>query len=113
MNGTISVMVHTSARTQDTVDVVIYDSSKPDRILGSVSVHTNYPTAIQVSEQPRLWSPDSPALYDVMVRLGEDTVKSYVGFRTISQGEVNGIVRPLLNGEFLASTSGYVQGRLT
>ncbi|KAH9814245.1 glycoside hydrolase family 2 protein [Teratosphaeria destructans] len=48
----------------------------------------------------KLWSPDSPTLYDLQVTLGMDVVKSYTGFRTISKGTVNGIERPLLNGEF-------------
>lgn len=48
-------------------------------------------------DEPRLWSPDDPFLYDVDVRLGRDVVHSYVGFRTI---EARG--RDLyLNGERL------------
>lgn len=34
-------------------------------------------------ESPRLWSPSDPHLYDVELRLGDDVVHSYVGFRTI------------------------------
>lgn len=33
------------------------------------------------------------------VSFGSDTVTSYTGFRSISKEEVNGVVRPLLNGE--------------
>ena len=33
--------------------------------------------------------------------MGIDTIASYTGFRTISKGVVDGIVRPLLNGEFV------------
>ena len=33
--------------------------------------------------------------------MGSDEVSSYTGFRTISKGKVDGIVRPLLNGEFI------------
>ena len=32
---------------------------------------------------PRPWSPDDPFLYDVELRLGDDLVRSYAGFRTI------------------------------
>jgi beta-galactosidase/beta-glucuronidase len=32
---------------------------------------------------PRLWSPEDPFLYDVELRLGDDLVRSYVGFRTL------------------------------
>jgi beta-galactosidase/beta-glucuronidase len=54
-----------------------------------------------VVDSPELWSPDSPTLYNITIKLGSDTVQSYTGFRTISKGEVNGVQRPLLNGEFV------------
>ena len=50
---------------------------------------------------PALWSPDSPNLYDIQITVGSDKVSSYTGFRTISRGVVDGIERPLLNGEFV------------
>lgn len=50
---------------------------------------------------PKLWSPNSPALYNITIKMGSDEVKSYTGFRTISSGVVNGIKRPLLNGELI------------
>jgi beta-galactosidase/beta-glucuronidase len=34
-------------------------------------------------ESPRPWSPSDPHLYDVDLRMGDDVVHSYVGFRTI------------------------------
>lgn len=33
--------------------------------------------------------------------MGLDEIASYTGFRTISKGTVDGVVRPLLNGEFI------------
>jgi beta-galactosidase/beta-glucuronidase len=48
----------------------------------------------------KLWSPDSPNLYNLTVVLGDDEISSYTGFRTISKGTVDGVVRPLVNGEF-------------
>jgi beta-galactosidase/beta-glucuronidase len=50
---------------------------------------------------PKLWSPNSPNLYNLTVKMGMDVVNSYTGFRTISKGVVDGVVRPLLNGEFI------------
>lgn len=56
---------------------------------------------------PKPWSPDSPFLYDVKVSLkgakghGSDEVMSYAGLRDVSLGKVNGVVRPLLNGQFV------------
>jgi beta-galactosidase/beta-glucuronidase len=40
-------------------------------------------TVVGLDGPPRLWSPDDPFLYDVELRLGEDVVHSYVGFRSI------------------------------
>lgn len=58
-------------------------------------------------DQPKLWSPDSPFLYDLELELKDDEgratdrVKSYFGMRSSSLGKVNGVTRTLLNGEFL------------
>ncbi|KAK7942645.1 Glycoside hydrolase family 2 immunoglobulin-like beta-sandwich [Apiospora aurea] len=51
-------------------------------------------------ESPKLWSPESPNLYNLSIKLGDDEVTSYTGFRTVSVGEVDGILRPLINGKF-------------
>lgn len=32
--------------------------------------------------------------------MGDDMVTSYTGFRTISKGSLDGVTRPLINGEF-------------
>jgi hypothetical protein len=51
-----------------------------------------------------LWSTEDPFLYDLRVTLSgpgsSDTVDGYFGMRSISKGFVNGVLRPLLNGEF-------------
>jgi hypothetical protein len=36
-------------------------------------------------DEPELWSPDNPRLYDVELRHGDDVVHTYVGFRTIEK----------------------------
>ena len=33
--------------------------------------------------------------------MGSDLVSSYTGFRTVSSARVNGVQRPLLNGQFV------------
>ena len=58
-------------------------------------------------DNPKLWSPDSPFLYDLKLTLIDDRgnvsdeVMSYFGMRDIKLGKVNGVVRPLLNGKFV------------
>lgn len=50
-------------------------------------------------DSPKLWSPETPQLYDVTVTLGADKITSYTGFRSISREAVNGVQRIMLNGE--------------
>ena len=48
----------------------------------------------------RLWTPDTPVLYDVHVTYGEDVLTSYVAFRTIGvERDGQGVPRICLNGE--------------
>ena len=52
------------------------------------------------AETLRLWSPESPTLYDVDVTLGEDRVTSYAAMRSFGVGEdEDGTPRLLLNGK--------------
>ncbi len=41
-------------------------------------------------DNPRLWSPDDPYLYEGSLKMGEDEVFTYFGVREISTGKVNG-----------------------
>lgn len=58
-------------------------------------------------KNPKLWSPDSPFLYDLKLSLYgkdggiSDEVTSYFAMRDIKLGKINGVVRPLLNGKFV------------
>ncbi|MGY6705386.1 glycoside hydrolase family 2 protein [Roseinatronobacter sp.] len=56
---------------------------------------TNGQASAVISAQPELWSPDTPKLYDVHARFGDDTVTDRVGFRTITRRGTE----ILLNGE--------------
>ena len=58
-------------------------------------------------QNPRLWSPDDPFLYGLKLQLKDrkgkiiDEISSYFGMRSVTMGEVDGVLRPLLNGEFV------------
>jgi hypothetical protein len=64
----------------------------------------------------KLWSPDSPHLYDLQVTLSEqgkqiDAVTSYFGMRKISLGkDANGITRMMLNNKFIFQIGPLDQG---
>ncbi|KAF1988469.1 glycoside hydrolase family 2 protein [Aulographum hederae CBS 113979] len=98
MDGEVNVTVQTSGTAASPVEITVLErgSNVP---VGSGSGTSNVAFQFAV-DSPKLWSPASPNLYDVTVRVGSDTIKSYTGFRTFSKGPVDGIERPLVNGEF-------------
>ncbi len=64
----------------------------PDEYLGDFELDAGADGTIRANgevlmrvDRPRVWSPVDPFLYDVELRLGEDVVRSYVGFRTIER----------------------------
>ncbi len=64
-----------------------------------------------VIDQPKLWSPESPHLYDFVIRFGSDEVRSYSGMRKISIGADNdGKLRMLLNNKPLFQMGPLDQG---
>lgn len=97
MNGVVNGTISTSDNTSTTAQV-----SVTPRDGGASTTHTcttNSQCSFTV-QSPNLWSPDSPNLYDITITVGQDKVKSYAGFRSITKGVVDGVVRPLLNGKF-------------
>lgn len=64
----------------------------------------------------KLWSPESPHLYDLRVTLRSggkvtDTVSSYFGMRSMALGkDAKGVTRPLLNGTFVFQVGPLDQG---
>lgn len=95
----MNVTVHGSGNTSSIVQVTIYE---PHSTVAKVTAkgRANEPFIFDVDDFD-LWSPDSPTLYNMTVKMDGDTVQSYTGFRTISSGEVDGVPRPLLNGDFV------------
>ena len=57
-------------------------------------------SAVLPPEQLHLWSPEAPNLYDVTIKLGDDTVRSYFAMRTVGTGkDAAGHPCLLLNGQ--------------
>ena len=103
--GNVGITGATRAR------VTIKDGS---RVVRTISVRPGVEAAIPIPNA-RLWSPDSPFLYGVSVRLMDgrrevDRVGSYFGMRKISLGKVNGTTRMLLNNRFVFQNGPLDQG---
>ena len=55
--------------------------------------------AVITPQNPKLWTPETPYLYDFTVIAGDDRVESYFALRTIEDKVVKGIHRLCLNGK--------------
>ena len=95
---TVTVKVHSSSGDGAKVEVTVQD--KKGKKIGSGKGNADKEFTFEV-KSPKPWTPDSPNLYDIKVKLGKDSFTSYTGFRTVSQGKVDGVLRPLLNDEFV------------
>jgi beta-galactosidase/beta-glucuronidase len=99
---TISVTVE-NPEPGDMVRVKIIDGANT---LAATEVPVGTELKLPV-DNPRLWSPDDPFLYDLnisLVRKGKvtDEVKSYFAMRKISvEPDVNGVLRMMLNNRFV------------
>jgi beta-galactosidase/beta-glucuronidase len=72
----------------------------------AVDEQLNPPALLLRAGKPKLWSPESPTLYDLTIDLVgpggvvHDSVQSYCGFRTVGVGKDDkGVMRLLLNGK--------------
>lgn len=97
----VSVTVHASAGAQ--VELAAIDGGT---VVARKAGETGQAIELAI-DAPKLWSPDSPNLYDLEVRLvgdGEtmDAVKSYFGMRKIHVAkDADGLNRLMLNNEVL------------
>lgn len=90
--------------------VALKDGVEVGRISGDANTELQVPVP-----DARWWTPDDPFLYDLHVTLKEgdkihDELDSYFGMREIKLGKVDGIQRPLLNGEFVFQMGPLDQG---
>lgn len=88
---------------EDVVEVIAYDGALS---VASAKTSAKFPVELTIPDA-KLWSPDSPFLYDLEVNLYQngkkvDAVKSYAAMRKISQKrDKNGIMRMQLNNKDL------------
>lgn len=103
--NTVTVTVQKSVECPAVMaEVKILEGGK---VVASARGINNEPVEVRMPENPKLWSPDSPFLYDMEVTIYKDgkavdRVKSYTAMRKIStRRDQNGIVRLQLNGKDL------------
>lgn len=99
-HGRLKVLVMGEGGSMEVVATALAGGKQVAKAAG----RTGEPFYLPVPD-PRLWTPDTPFLYDLKVELRRgkktiDQVKSYFGMRSIELGKVNGTMRPLLNGKF-------------
>jgi len=100
--GNIAVLASTSgASANDMIEVKVMDNGK---LIGTGKAVVGQEVTVAVPNA-KLWSPESPFLYDMEVSIlhngvATDRLKSYVGMRKIStQKDANGIFRMQLNNK--------------
>ncbi|KAF2133711.1 glycoside hydrolase family 2 protein [Dothidotthia symphoricarpi CBS 119687] len=103
MDGTVNMTVHSSTNSTNTPFQISFLEPDSDEVKFTTVGISGKPFIFKV-DAPELWTPDTPTLYNISISFGgdaSDEIQSYTGFRTISRGEIDGVQRPLLNGEFV------------
>ena len=108
----LDVLVNAQINTaKQEVEVIVKDGNE---IVSKGVGGLNIPFQVKVPN-PKLWSPSSPFLYDVIIKLKDssnvyDEVKSYTGMRKISIQSVGNLQKIMLNNEFLFQMGPLDQG---
>lgn len=106
-DGSVTAKVYATNNGTGAVDIQVL--GEDGSVIGTGSGSSGAEFTFTVSGVSA-WTPDSPTLYNLTVTMGDDTVSSYTGFRTVSRGEVGGVERPLLNGEWVFQFATLDQG---
>jgi hypothetical protein len=110
--GRAVVRVHARGPAGSTVTVRARAGST---VVGTASGAAGADVAVPVPGA-RLWSPEDPFLYDLDIELRDsagrltDTVRSYVGMRSVGLATVDGVTRIVLNGQVLFHNGPLDQG---
>lgn len=99
-NSSVAVTVTAKGSQEGNAIIAVKDG---DKVVATAEATINEKVTIPVPDA-KLWSPDSPFLYDIDITLkanGEtqDAVKGYFGMRKISLGKNDGYTRMFLNNE--------------
>jgi len=100
-----------STATNQTVTVIVKDGQN---VVSTFNGNVNTNLSIPISN-PKLWSPDSPFLYDLDITLNSEKVlidhlTSYFGMRKISIAEIDGYQKMMLNNHFVFEIGPLDQG---
>lgn len=96
--STISLNVTTN-QPGESFNVVISNSAGQE--VAQASGESGTELTIQIPN-PVLWAPLKPYLYDCSIVLDSgDAATAYFGLRTVGMGLIDGVQRPLINGEFV------------
>ncbi len=116
-NSRVRVTVNAPNATPNATAVITIKAA--GRATQILTCNANREQSISLPD-PRLWSPDSPFLYDVDVTLAEekttrgktqsDHVTSYFGMRKISLAKVGGFQKMMLNNKFVFEIGPLDQG---
>ena len=96
--GTLHACVHVAGTPGDVERTLSVDVFDEGELVASAStgVQGAGPHDIKVTvDEPHLWSPDDPHLYDLGISYGEDAVGSYCAFRSFTIERVEGMSRPV------------------
>ena len=104
-NGTIDISVLTTdKKSRSNAEIIVMIENNE---VQKFSLKANEPKTVKIHEV-KLWSPDSPFLYEIKIELlnendeSTDVVESYFGMRKTSLGkDENGITKMMLNNEFV------------
>ncbi|MDB5157600.1 MAG: glycoside hydrolase family 2 [Mucilaginibacter sp.] len=111
-NSAVKLTVSTMGNAAGTsVSVKVKDGNN---VVSTVAIKPNVETSIKVAN-PKLWSPDSPFLYNLDIALNKggaiaDVVSSYFGMRKISVENDGGYKKLYLNNKFLFQLGPLDQG---
>ncbi|MBK7132377.1 MAG: chitobiase/beta-hexosaminidase C-terminal domain-containing protein [Bacteroidales bacterium] len=111
-NGTVTFIADVKNGETSTLNFIIRDK---DSKVAEVSGKPGEEITARI-ENPQLWSPENPFLYDVEAKLKNgnkvvDEIRTYTGLRKISTGKTDdGFTRILLNNKFIFQNGPLDQG---